>query len=216
MRIRFVCKGELSEYIQCPDRSAADMTIFGFNGAGEVSYERELKGETRFFEELATLSKRDSSVVVCGCITNARGHKRRSAAVAENGKLLGVSDMLHVVDGELGSGAMLRIYDTKIGKLGVVVASDLRFPDVVKSLTVCGSDFIVCPYGVADGMQTTLLQAHAYCFGVPMLLGADGYAAIAEPSGALVFASPNSPQIAELSNSKEYHLVETRQRFARA
>ena len=215
MRIRFVCQGALTSYLKQPEPTIADLTIFGFNAVGEVSYEKELKGETCFFEELATLTKKDGGVAVCGCVTNSLGHKRRSAVVAENGRLLGVSDMLHVIDGELGSGALLRVYDTKIGKIGVAVADDLRFPDVIKALAVCGSDIIVCPNGIVSSIHTALLRAHAYCFGVPLLLCADGYAAIANPDGALALATPQSPQTVEIAVRKEYHLVETRLRFSR-
>ena len=215
MRIRLVCQETLCKYLETPDLTPADLTVFGFNGVGEVSYERELRGETRFFEELATLTKKEGCVAVCGCITDSLSHKRRSAVVAENGRILGVSDMLHAIDGELGSGAFLRVYDTKIGKVGLAVADDLRFPEVIKALSVCGSDIIVCPQTRVACIHTALLRSHAYCFGVPCILCADGYAAIANPDGALAFATPQSPQTVEISVRKEYHLIETRLRFVK-
>ena len=51
MRIAFVSAGALSTFkgLEMPER--ADITLFGFNGVGVVSYEKELKGETIFFEE---------------------------------------------------------------------------------------------------------------------------------------------------------------------
>ena len=98
MRVRFVSKGGMHAFKELEE--GADVFLFGFNGMGEVSYEKELKGESDFFERVALLSKSTQSVVVCGCITDTRGHKRKSAVVAENGRLLGVSDMLHVLDGD--------------------------------------------------------------------------------------------------------------------
>ena len=88
MRIAFVSAGALSTFkgLEMPER--ADITLFGFNGVGVVSYEKELKGETIFFEEGAKLSKRDKNIVIFGCITDARGHRRKSVAVAENGRIL--------------------------------------------------------------------------------------------------------------------------------
>ncbi|MBQ2701788.1 MAG: hypothetical protein IJF64_02255, partial [Clostridia bacterium] len=131
MRICFVGRGSVSQFRENYQGEKADVFLFGFNGLGEVSYEKELKGETSFFEETALLSKESKSAVVCGCVTDTRGHKRKSALVAENGRLSGVSDLLYATDGECSSGASLRVYDTKVGKMGVIVAEDLYFPDVV-------------------------------------------------------------------------------------
>ncbi|MBQ7924158.1 MAG: carbon-nitrogen hydrolase family protein [Clostridia bacterium] len=212
MRIRFIGKGTpLSFSATEGEEKNADVTLFGFYDE-EVSYERELKGETRFFESVARLSKTQQSVVACGCITDTKGLKRKSVAVAENGRLIGVSDMLNAVDGAYASGAALRVYETGVGRMGVVVSDDLRFPEVIKSLAVCGSDFIVCPFGRMDGIQSVLLRAHAYCYGVPIYFCADGYCMIADVSGEIVFASPQSPVTAEYLPRKEYHLVETRRR----
>ena len=213
MRVGLVCRGGVDAFQETHSEEKADILIFGFEGIGEVSYERELKGETRFFEDAALLSKTAKNVVVCGCVTDTRGHKRKSALVAECGKLSGVSDMLHAVDGEAGSGAALRIYDTKSGKMGVEVDGDLRFPSVIKALAVCGSDFIVCPCERIEEMHSVLARAHAYCYGVPIFLCGNGYAAIASGEGKIAFATPQSPAFVDFCVRKEYHLVETRRRF---
>ena len=221
MRIRFITAGNLKEFRTqcekehcfCETSGEAGISLFGFGCLGEVSYEKELKGETKDFEDVALLSKEGKGLVVCGCITDTRGHKRKSALVAENGRLQGVSDMLHAVDGEVSCGAALRVYDTKIGRMGVAVAEDLYFPDVVKSLAICGSDFIVCPFGKNyDSLQKTLLRAYAYCYGIPIFFCGDGYAMIADATGNIVFESPHSPISFDFENKREYHLIETRRR----
>lgn len=214
MRIGFVSRGGLRAFKEEQEKQPpqANVLVFGFWGREEINYERELKGETNFFEDAALLSKNSGGVVVCGCITNARGHKRKSAVVAEEGRLCGVSDMMNVIDGEVGSGAALRIYDTKAGRMGVVVAEDLHFPGVVKSLAVCGSDFIVCPFGRASTIQSVLLRANAYCYGVPIFFCGEEYSMLADASGNIAFASPQSPAYFDFENKREYHLVETRRR----
>jgi predicted amidohydrolase len=213
MRICFVSRGDI--YTQLKELAAleVDLIVGGFRSLGEVSYERELKEESNYFEQVALLSKHTGAVVICGCVTDTKGFKRKSAVVSEDGRLLGVSDMLNVVDGEMNSGAALTVYDTKIGKLGVMVADDLYFPDIAKSLTLCGSDVIVCPYGVIDGeIESVLIRAHAFCYGAPICLCGVGYSAIGAVDGTLAFASPVSPAVTDLEGVKEYHLVETRRR----
>lgn len=214
MRICFVGSGSLHAFSEGYDseKNGANLVLFGFNGMGEVSYEKELKGQTSYFEDIALLSKKGKAVVVCGCVTNAHGHKRKSAVVAENGKLSGVSDRMHCIDGDLGSGAALRVYETKAGRIGVAVAEDLYFFEVFKTLATCGSDFIVCPFEKTEGMERVLIRAAAYSYGVPVLFCAEGYCMLADVTGNIAFASPQSPAIVDYTPKKEYHLVETRRR----
>ncbi|MBQ9728949.1 MAG: hypothetical protein IJV85_05065 [Clostridia bacterium] len=213
MRACFIHRGEIRRFSAEYEGDGSEITIFGFQGMGEVNYEKELNGETSFFEAAARLSKQGNNVVVCGCTTNACGHIRKSAVVAEKGKLLGVSDMLHVIDGGVSCGAALRVYDTQLGRMGVVVADDLKFPEVIKTLTDCGSDFLVCVYEkMLDQVPCVLLRAYAYCYGVPVLFCASGYSVVADVGGSVEFASPQSPFCVEVETQKQYHLVESRRR----
>ena len=212
MKIRFVSRGRLMDGLTCDD-DGVELTVYGFNGFMEVSYDKELKGESDCFERAARLSKQTKGVVVCGCVTDTRGIKRKSALVAENGKLCGVSDMTHTVDGGLSTGAGLRVYDTKIGKMGVAVAEDILFPEVMSALAACGSDFIVCPFGELRGtMPQVLLRAYAYLYGVPIFLCGVGYTIAVGEDGGLSLATPQSPIVFSFENRKEFHLIETRKR----
>lgn len=211
MRIAFVSQGLLRVYKERENTSSVDVILFGFNGVGEVSYEKELKGESGFFEDVAKLSKREKNLVVCGCVTDTLGHKRKSVAVAENGKLLGVSDMLYAVDGECSVGANVRIYPTKIGKMGVVVAGDLYFPEILQALSLCGSEFIVCPIDrPITPLERSYLCVYAHMYALPVFLCGEGFCLVADPKGEIVFSSPNSPCEVNYTNKKEYHLLERR------
>ncbi len=211
MRICFVSKGNVDSLRE--NIEEFDLLLFGFNGLSEVSYEKELKGDTRFFERVATLSKERRCVLVSGCVTDTRGHKRKSAVVAENGRILGVSDTLYAIDGDCGCGAELRVYETTIGKMGVAVAEDIFFPESLRAMVTCGCDFIVCPYEQVKGeLPSVLLRADAFRLGVPILLCGEGGAVLADPSGRLEFSSPDSPICFSYRVKKEYHLVEYRRR----
>ena len=215
MKIRFVSRGKLVDFKEKYESEGENLILFGFEGMGEVSYEKELKGESHDFEQVALLSKMSKTIVVCGCTTDTRGLKRKSAVVAEKGRLCGVSDGTNVIDGEMNAGANLRIYETELGRMGMVVAEDIFFPETVKALALCGSDFIVCPFGkVTDTFLQTLLRSYSYLYGVPILLCGIGYSWIADPFGQITFASPQNT-VTEFENVKEYHLIETRRRGIR-
>lgn len=214
MRICFVTSGTLEEYASRSVPARADVVCFSFQAIGEVSYERELRGETSLFEDVALLSKEGKNVVVCGCYTDARGIRRKSVVVAEQGRILGVSDMVNRLDGgEYRCGAGIKIFDTLAGKLGVIVAEDLYFPRVAETLSVCGAELALCVYEQLDGsLEQTLMRAQSFLYGVPMCVCAYGFAQASDIGGKLRFASPHSPSVYDFEREQEYHLVETRQR----
>ena len=213
MRICFVTEGNLGEY---SDRctGGADVVCCGFQALGKVSYERELRGETGLFEDVALLSKEGKNVVVCGCFTDARGMLRKSVVVAEKGRILGVSDMVNRIDsGDFRPGAGIKIYDTGAGKIGIVVAEDLYFPQVLQTLSVCGAEVAICLFEeLSDGLEQTLMRAEAFLYGIPICVCAYGYAQAADIGGKVLFATPANPWYYDLEREQEYHLVETRQR----
>lgn len=214
MRMCFVTSGSLEEFTGKDLGESADVICFSFQAIGEVSYEQELRGETSLFEDVALLSRERRCVVVCGCYTDARGMRRKSAVVAEKGRILGVSDMANRVDGgEYRCGAGVKIFDTAAGKLGVIVGEDLYFPRVAETLSLCGAELAVCVFEQLDGsLEQTLLRAEAFLYGVPMCLCAYGYAQAADIGGKLCFASPKNGCVYAFEREQEYHLVETRQR----
>lgn len=214
MRVCFVSDGDLNDYEENYMGTAADIVCFSFRALGQVSYERELRGETSLFEDAALLSKEGKNIVICGCYTDARGIRRKSAVVAERGRILGVSDMVNCIDEEeYRCGAGVKIYDTKVGKLGVIVAEDLYFPQIMQTLSVCGVDLAVCIFEeLNDSLEQTLIRAGAFLYGIPVCMCAYGYAQAADIAGKLSFSSAESPCVFQLEREKEYHLVETRQR----
>ena len=57
MRICFVTSGSLADYTERQSAGQTDVILCGFQALGEVSYERELKGETGLFADVALLSR---------------------------------------------------------------------------------------------------------------------------------------------------------------
>lgn len=191
----------------------ADVVCLGFSSLGEVNYEAELKGETSFFEDVAIFSRDYHCVVICGCNTNTRGFRRRSAVVAERGRILGVSDMLNVVDGECNCGAGLKLYETSKGKFGVLVGEDIYFPEAVKALSDCGADLIFSLYGpLRDTTEQILIRADAFRYGTEICMCATKFAQVASVTGKIAFASADSPVFYEFQKRQEYHLVESRKK----
>ncbi len=174
-----------------PKLPECDLALFGFDFLGEVNYESELAGKTDKFEEAARLSRANGCTVICGCNTVSRGAVRRSAAVAEKGKLLGITDMNHVFGGEdYKSGAYLGLYQTSGYRVGVVIENDLYFPETVRTLSECGCSVIAAfAESLRGHMPPLLARAYAYLYGVPVAVCAGGAAFFAETDGGIASSS---------------------------
>ena len=190
-----------------------ELALFGFDFLGEVDYESELAGKTDKFEEAARLSRAHSCGVICACKTLSRGIVRKSAAVADRGKLLGITDMNHVFGGEdYKSGAFLGLYQVGGCKVGLVIENDIYFPEGVRALASCGCNLIAAfREEVRDFMPPLLARAYAYLYGVPVVMCAGGAAFFAETSGGLA-TSTQPAALFETGAQNSYRLVSSRVR----
>lgn len=190
-----------------------DVAVFGFGSLGEVDFEKELTGESEKFEEAARLSKKFDCGLVCGCRTLSRGLVRKSVAVADRGKLLGISDMNHVLDGEnFKSGVGLGFYKANGCKVGLCIENDLLFPDTFKALSLCGCNAVVTVLEeLKDNLPPLLIRAYAYLYGVPVIMCAGRTAYFADVSGAIA-TSNQDVNLFEISPQNRYHVVTTRTR----
>ena len=194
--------------------SDSDLLVFGFNGLGLVSYKKELSGETEYFHDLAKLSKQLSAVVISGCDTDTYGVFRHSAVIADNGKLLGVTDMVHSVDdSEFVAGGNYRVYDTSIGKIGIIVGEDLYFTESATVLALCDADLIVCLAKKQETlMPQIMIRALSYANGVPMCLCAGGYSVLSDIRGNISIAGAKEFIKTKVKTEREYHDVFVRKR----
>jgi predicted amidohydrolase len=190
-----------------------DVALFGFGAIGCVDYESELSGKTDKFEELARLSKLFDCALLCGCLTDSRGVKRRSVAVADRGKLLGISDMLHVLDGEdIKGGAYLGAYTLGGYKVGLCIANDLYFPETVKALSLLGCNLIAVHFEeFKDALPPVLMRAYAYLYGVPIVANAGKVAYFADMSGAIA-SSSQKISVFETDAKNSYRIISSRRR----
>ena len=214
MRIHFVTEGTLNEYWESGKAAECDLLAFGYDGLGEVDYRRELAGETSKLEDLALLSREAGCVDLSGCVTVTCGLRSRSAAIAEKGRILGVTDMLYVSgEGDWKGGAHLKVYETAAGKIGLCVGEDLFYPNVASTLSLCDADVIFSVFGAAeDSIPQLMLRACAFYAGVPACMCAAGIAQAADPRGEIRFRSARRECTFDLSPEREYRLTTVRSR----
>ena len=122
----------------------SQISVFGFNSLGKVSYKNELNGTDNKLPDLASFSKKTGKVIIAGAITDNYGILKQSLIIAEKGKLLGISDMTLAIDStDYSSGGSFKVYQTEVGRIGLLVGDDIINLDGVKAMSLCDADFII-------------------------------------------------------------------------
>ena len=171
LKIYFNRSDSVESFINSPSREES-ILVFGFNGVDKVNYKKELSGEEGSLSTIAKLSRKDNKVVLSGAITDNFGIIRKSCLIAENGKLLGISDMNFCLDkAPYSSGSGHRIYQTKSHRIGVLVDDDIYDIDSVKSMALLSADVIICIMASEEKQQfNVLVRAYSYLFGLPVVI----------------------------------------------
>lgn len=190
------------------------VVVFGFNGLGLVSYKKELSGESEYFQDLARFSRQNNYVVICGCDTEIDGEYRHSAVIGDKGRILGVSDAVHSVDdSEFLPGGNFRVYDTSAGKIGLIVADDLFFPESARVLSSCDADIIICIYKkIENSLPQIMLRSGAFANGIVMALVSKNYYMVSNVKGEIISAGSDEINKVNIKIEKDYHLIGSRRR----
>ena len=130
----------------------------------------ELAGRTAgIVEELLELS-RTLKLVIVGSMPEPHGTKVfNTVYVVDNGSLVGTYRKLHLFsllgeDKAFDSGDAWLLADTSLGKIGVIICYDLRFPELSRRLALEGAQVICVPAQWPKPRQEhwrTLLRARA-------------------------------------------------------
>lgn len=190
-----------------------DIAMFGFSALDKVDYGAEISGKSSKLQTVAEYSLKCRCGVLCGCITDSKGLKRKSVAVAADGKLLGITDMIYVLDGEdYKGGAVVGVYFVHGYRVGVCVENDLLFPEHVKTLAACGCN-LICVHctDLTNPMLPQLIRSYAYLYGVPIAMVAEKIALFADITGVIA-TSNNDIALFETSPKNCYRVVSVRRR----
>jgi predicted amidohydrolase len=114
-------------------------------------------------EALAAACARLNAYVVCGLLEQDGDRLRNSAVFVGPDGLIGNYRKTHLpflgVDRFTVPGDELPVYDTPLGRIGVEICYDLRFPEATRTLALNGADVIAHPtnFPMAARIQTELI-----------------------------------------------------------
>jgi 5-aminopentanamidase len=100
-----------------------------------------------------------SITTIVGFAEREGGSVYNSAALIEPGSEPRIYRKTHLpelgLDKFVQAGDELPVFDTKLGKIGVLVCFDLRFPEPSRVLTLRGAELIVLPTNWPEGAETS-------------------------------------------------------------
>ncbi|PLX89955.1 MAG: carbon-nitrogen family hydrolase [Desulfuromonas sp.] len=120
-------------------------------------------------EEITALSSQLGLVVVGSLPLLAEGNIYNTACLVDNGAAVGCYRKLHMFstmgeDRFLSPGEQLLVTDTSVGRIGVAICYDLRFPELFRKMALDGAEIICLPAEWPKPRQEhwrTLLRARA-------------------------------------------------------
>lgn len=141
-------------------------------GDTRFKYDETLDGETvkRFSETAA----RYGVHIVVGLALSFDGVPYNCAVLFDdNGKIVGVHKKVHLPAGEelhFAHGDRFDVFETKFGKIGMLVCWDMQFPEAARELALADADLIACPtygwenvYGLARAYENSVYIAVGMC-----------------------------------------------------
>lgn len=162
--------------------------------------------------ELTTLSRQYGMVIVGSLPEPHEDKVYNTAYVLDNGELKGKYRKIHLFslmqeDRSFDGGTEWLLVDTSVGRVGVFICYDLRFPELARRLALEGAEILVVPGEWPKPRQEhwrTLLRARAIenqlfviaanCCGMVGKLDFFGMSMIIDPKGEVVAEAGYAPQ----------------------
>ena len=133
-----------------------------FDSAEEaLPYAEEIPGPST--EVLEQACRRHDVHIVCGLLEREGDALRNAAVFVGPDGLVGTYRKTHLpflgVDRFVVPGDQLSVWDTPIGRIGVQICYDLRFPEVTRTLALQGADLVAHPtnFPLAARAQTEIV-----------------------------------------------------------
>jgi predicted amidohydrolase len=126
-----------------------------------LSYAEEVPGPTT--EAFERACERLDAYVICGMLQRDGDLLRNAAVFVGPEGLIGTYWKTHLpflgVDRFVTPGDELSVWDTPLGRIGVEICYDLRFPEVTRTLALKGADLVAHPtnFPMAAKIQTELI-----------------------------------------------------------
>ncbi len=119
----------------------------GFYQHNYESVEKNLEEELRLFLKLSEMK---DIVIITGVAERDGDDLYNSAVIIHNGKIIGKYRKTHLFPltserKHFKAGDKLEVFETPVGRVGILICYEVRFPELARKLTKMGAEMIVIP-----------------------------------------------------------------------
>lgn len=123
--------------------------------------------ESSYLDRVREIAKKRSMHILFGFSWKLKqGVKNAALLVDSDGRDLGICCKTHLLDQDFQNyirGDELSVVESRLGKFGIMICADRRWPEVPRALKLMGSDLILTPsYGMWDEANERLMRVRAY------------------------------------------------------
>lgn len=195
-------------------------TGYNFENATEVLSLSEPFENGYTYREMSKFCRDNNCYVTYGFAESADDNFYNSAAIVGHDGTAGLYRKVHLFDretlffepGDLG----FRVFDTKLGRIGLMICFDWYFPESARTLTLMGAQLIAHPANLVlpncpDGMRTRCLENRVFAATADRIGTEDrgghsltfvGQSQVTSPRGEIMHRSPvDKPEVAVLDIS---------------
>ncbi len=139
------------------------LVLFGKSAFPAISLDDELRGETNLIKSLCMLSARFDLTILLPSPLHLKNKIFFGTIVVDKGRLLGISDSTHPLSDEYTPSNSLKVFDTSIGRLGVVSGDDIKFFEVSRLMCLWECDLLIFAIDKkVDRKSKILAEAQGY------------------------------------------------------
>ena len=149
-------------------------TVNAYIALGDTRFEytETLEGET--VRRFSAAAKKHGIHIVAGLALSIGGKPYNTAVLFDDeGKIVGIHKKVHLPAGEelhFSHGDKLEVFETKLGRIGMLVCWDMQFPEAARELALSDVDLIACPtygwenvYGLSRAYENSVYIAAGMC-----------------------------------------------------
>ena len=141
-------------------------------GDTRFKYTETLDGEV--VKRFSDAAKKHKIHLVAGLALAIDGNPYNCAVLFDdNGKIIGIHKKVHLPAGEelhFSHGDRFDVFETRFGKIGMLVCWDMQFPESARELALADVDLIACPtygweniYGLCRAYENSIYIAAGMC-----------------------------------------------------
>ncbi|MEG1963855.1 MAG: hypothetical protein RR123_03175 [Clostridia bacterium] len=180
MKIFSVCNMPYDNFLaeNSSKLEAESLLILGFGCLPTIDLVKEFNAKSDVIKGLAYLSKARNLCIVACFFAKLYEKTYLSSICIDKGVILGINDATHNLNkAEFDVGHSFRIYNTSLGRFGIVLQDDIFFPEVARGISKNKSEFILYLSKEKNcEILETALKYNAICNGKTVVaLCADGF-----------------------------------------